>query len=93
LGDLFDTEVSPRAVHNVVQAAVARAREINGSYDLAGVRVGAHDEIFQAGEPVLVGLDIASMLCYMLSQEEHRDADPRLGGRPLGLAECGSLRP
>jgi hypothetical protein len=88
LRDLFDTETSLGTVHNVVQAAVARAREINGSYDLASVRVGAHDEIFQAGRPVLVGVDTASTFCYLLSQEEHRDADT-WGVRLLELADCG----
>ncbi len=88
LGDLFDTPLSLGTVHNVVQAAVARAQEINGSYDLAGVRVGAHDEIFQAGRPVLVGVDTASTFCYLLSPEEHRDADT-WGVRLLELAERG----
>ena len=67
---------------------MARARAINGSYDLASVRVGAHDEIFQAGRPVLVGVDTASTFCYLLSQEDHRDADT-WGVRLLELAECG----
>jgi hypothetical protein len=88
LADLFDTRTSLGAVHNVVRAAVARARQINGSYDLAGVRVGAHDEIFQAGRPVLVGADTASTFCYLLSPEQHRDADT-WGVRLLELAECG----
>jgi hypothetical protein len=88
LADLFDTEISLGTVHNVVQAAVARARPINGSYDLAGVRVGAHDEIFQAGRPVLVGVDTASTFCYLLSQEDHRDAET-WGVRLLELADCG----
>jgi hypothetical protein len=88
LGDLFDTELSLGTVHNVVQAAVARARQINGSYDLAGVRVGAHDEIFQAGRPVLVGVDTASTFCYLLSPEEHRDADT-WGVRLLELVDRG----
>jgi hypothetical protein len=88
LGDLFDTKLSLGTVHNVVQAAVARAREINDSYDLAGVRVGAHDEIFQAGRPVLVGVDTASTFCYLLSPEEHRDADT-WGVRLLELTEHG----
>jgi hypothetical protein len=88
LADLFDTPLSLGTVHHVVQAAVARARQINGSYDLAGVRVGAHDEIFQAGRPVLVGVDTASTFCYLLSPEEHRDADT-WGVRLLELAECG----
>jgi hypothetical protein len=88
LADLFDTELSLGTVHNVVRAAVARARQINASYDLAGVRVGAHDEIFQAGRPVLVGVDTASTFCYLLSPEQHRDADT-WGVRLLELAECG----
>jgi hypothetical protein len=88
LGDLFDTPLSLGAVHNVVRAAVARAREVNRSYDLGGVRVGAQDEIFQAGRPVLVGVDARSTFCYLLSQEEHRDADT-WGVRLLELAGCG----
>ena len=88
LRDLFDTEVSLGTVHNTVQAAVAAARAINASDDLAAVRVGAHDEIFQAGRPVLVGVDTASTFCYLLSQEDHRDADT-WGVRLLELAECG----
>src|SRR5262245_2450603 len=88
LRDLFDTDIALGTVHNVVPAAVARARPINASYDLAGVRIGAHDEIFQAGQPVLVGVDTASTFCYLLSPEEHRDADT-WGVRLLELAECG----
>jgi hypothetical protein len=88
LADLFDTPLSLGTVHNTVQAAVAGARAINGSYDLASVRIGAHDEIFQAGHPVLVGVDAASTFCYLLSQEEHRDADT-WGVRLLELAERG----
>ncbi|HZW31763.1 MAG TPA: hypothetical protein VFF52_13705 [Isosphaeraceae bacterium] len=88
LRDLFDIKIARGTVQNVVQAAGARAREINGSYDLASVRVGAHDEIFQAGGPVLVGLDTASTFCYLLSLEEHRAADT-WGVRLLELAECG----
>jgi hypothetical protein len=88
LSDLFDTPISLGTVHNIVRAAVAPARAINGSYDLAGVRIGAHDEIFQAGRPVLVGVDTASTFCYLLSREEHRDADT-WGVRLLELAEHG----
>jgi hypothetical protein len=88
LRDLFDTNLSVGAVHNVVQAAVAPAREINRSYNLAGVRVGTHDEIFQASRPVLVGVDAASTFCYLLSLEEHRDADT-WGLRLLELADRG----
>jgi hypothetical protein len=74
LRDLFDWHISLGHVHNIVQSAVEPARRISRRCDLAGVRVGAHDEIFQAGHPVLVGVDTASTYCYLLSLEDHRDA-------------------
>src|SRR5439155_24910176 len=48
-------------------------RTLNGQQDLAGVRIGAHDELFQASQPVLVGVDADSTYCYLLSLEEQRD--------------------
>ena len=62
-------------VHNIFAQTVADARQVNAQQDLANVRIGAHDEIFQAGQPVLVGADVTSTYCYLLSLEEHRDAD------------------
>src|SRR4051794_16724336 len=75
LADLFAYPLSLGTVHNIVQSAVAAARQVNAEEDLSGVRIGAHDEIFQAGAPVLVGVDARSTYCYLLSLEEHRDAD------------------
>jgi len=75
LGDLFGYAISVGTVHNILRSAVESAREINGRCDLAGVCIGAHDEIFQAGHPVLVGVDTASTYCYLLSLEDHRDAE------------------
>jgi hypothetical protein len=73
--DLFDSALSVGTVHNFVHRVVPLARRRNDAYDLQRVRVGAHDEIFQAASPVLVGVDVASTFCYLLSPEEHRDAD------------------
>jgi hypothetical protein len=73
--DLFDSALCVGTVHNFVHRVIPLARRRNDSYDLQRVRLGAHDEIFQADAPVLVGVDVASTFCYLLSQEEHRDAD------------------
>jgi hypothetical protein len=54
---------------------MARARDLNARHDLAAVGVGAHDELFQGPRPVLVGVDVASTYCYLLSLEEQRDGD------------------
>jgi hypothetical protein len=75
LADLFDYSLSLGTAHNIVARAVAAARRINDREDLSGVRVGDHDEIFQASRPVLVGVDARSTYCYLLSLEEHRDGD------------------
>jgi hypothetical protein len=88
LADLFDYPLSMGSVHNILQQAVTTARTVNGQADLSGIRVGAHDEIFQARQPVLVGADVASTYCYLLSLEEHRDAET-WGVRLLELAERG----
>ena len=65
--DLFDWHISLGTVHNSVSSAVEPARAISRGYHLGGVRIGAYDEIFQAGSPVLVGVDTASTYCYLLS--------------------------
>jgi hypothetical protein len=88
LQDLFDCPLSLGSVHNILHQAVARARQVTARQDLAPVRIGALDEIFQAGRPVLVGADVASTYCYLLSLEERRDADT-WGIRLLELAERG----
>jgi len=88
LRDVFDYDISTGTVHNVLQAAVAQARSGNQQQDLCGVRIGAHDEIFQGRQPVLVGVDADSTYCYLLSLEDHRDADT-WGLRLLELQDQG----
>ena len=73
LRDLFPCERSLGYIHAVAHAAMDQARVRNGQQDLSGVGIGAHDEIFQAHQPVLVGVDVASTYCYLLSPEEQRD--------------------
>jgi hypothetical protein len=75
LRDHFDYPLSLGTVHNVVQHAVPTARALNARQDLSAIHVAAHDELFQAQRPVLVGVDVASTYCYLLSQEAQRDAD------------------
>lgn len=74
LTDLFDYPLSVGSVHNTLHQAARSARPHNAQQDLAAVRIGALDEISQAGRPVLVGADVASTYCFLLRPEEHRDA-------------------
>jgi hypothetical protein len=86
--DFLDHDISLGTVHNIVHRSVKQARQINDQMDLSPVRVGAHDEIFQKKQPVLVGVDARSTYCYLLSCEDHRDADT-WGVRLLELKERG----
>jgi len=79
---------SEGTVHRIVQEAIDKARVLNDGQDLSGIRIGAHDEIFQAGKPVLVGIDVNSTYCYLLAQEDHRD-ETTWGVHLLDLAEQG----
>lgn len=75
LRDLFDVKMALGTVHNILRAAVNQARPHNDQADLAGIANDALDEIFQKRRPVLVGADVASTYCFLLSPEDHRDAD------------------
>jgi hypothetical protein len=73
LGDLFGYSTSVGTIHNIVCQAVEQARVHNQQASLSQVGIGAHDEIYQNRLPVLVGVDVASTYCYLLSLEEHCD--------------------
>jgi hypothetical protein len=88
LRDLFHCPRSLGYLHAVAHAAMSRARALNQQHELSGVRVGAHDELFQAGQPVLVGIDVDSTYCYLLSLEEQRDG-VTWGVRLLELQAAG----
>jgi hypothetical protein len=90
--DLFDYDISKGNVHNIVYGALAQAVHINHQQDLSQIKVGAHDEIYQAKDPVLVGCDAHSTYCYLLSLEEHCDANA-WGIHLLDLQEKQGLKP
>jgi hypothetical protein len=73
--DLLDQPIALGTVHNIVQEAVVEARRINAGQDLSGVRAGSHDELFQSGQPVLAGIDLDSLYCYLLAPQAQRDAE------------------
>lgn len=98
--DLFDYhDMSLGTIHNIVQEAIGKARVVSRAQDLAEVRVGVHDEIYQADRPVLVGADVKSTYCYLLSEEDSDDQTAwgvhlldleRQGLRPdYTVADCG----
>lgn len=85
---LLDQPISLGRVHTIVQQGVATARQVQAAEALSAIRVGAHDEIFQSHQPILVGGDVVSTYGYLLAQEEHRDATT-WGVHLLDLQEKG----
>jgi hypothetical protein len=86
--DLLDYDLSLGTIHDLLQTAAQKACILNQAQDLRGIRVGAHDEIYQADRPVLVGLDIPSTYCYLLAEAEHCD-ETTWGVHLLDLAAQG----
>lgn len=82
--DLLGVNMAVGTVHNIVHDAIDQARPYNQHQNLANVKVAGLDEIFQKRQPVLVGADIRSTYCFLLSAEEQRDGDTWA----LRLMEC-----
>ena len=72
---LLDYNISIGTVSHIVKSSIQKAKNINAKQDLSSVTLGAHDELFHHNKPVLAGVDIPTLYCYLLSEEEHRDGD------------------
>jgi len=72
---LLDRSISFGTVHNIVGSAVENAKKVNQGINLSKISVGAQDEIYQVGKPVLAGVDLDSTFCYLLTSEDHCDED------------------
>ncbi len=75
LTDAFDHHLSTGSIHNMVQEAKGRAKTINKKQDLSQITLATQDETFHYNKPVLTGVDIRSLYCYLLSPENQRDFD------------------
>lgn len=91
LRDLFDYKISTGGVHNILAHIMGKAKKHNDQVDLSKIRIGAHDEIFQGNQPILVGSCAITSYSYLLSLEQSRDATT-WGTRLLELQDQG-LRP
>jgi hypothetical protein len=90
--DLFDYSISKGTVHNIAYTNLEKCSEINRQQDLSQIKAPALDEIYQAGDPVLVGCDTFSTYCFLLSLEDTCDANT-WGVRLLELSETQNLKP
>lgn len=75
LKDLFDYDISIGTINNMFAEAVEKARVINAAEDLSNINVTANDELFHHNKPILSGIDVRSLYCYLLTSEDHRDEE------------------
>lgn len=75
LRDAFDHEISFGSIHNIINDAKSKANVLNQQQDLGSIKLAAQDEMFHYNKPVLTGIDIPSLYCYLLSAEQDREFD------------------
>ena len=75
MSNLFDFKCSLGNVCNIIQSIIPTAKNINENQDISNIKLCAQDEMFQHNQPVLTGVDIPSLYCYLLSLNEQRDGD------------------
>jgi len=86
--DVLDHEVSLGTIHNIVDDAKDKAKVLNANQSLSQVKLAAVDEMFHHNKPVLTGIDIRSLYCFLLSDEQNRDFDT-WGSNLLDLQKQG----
>ena len=67
--------VSIGYLSGVIAEASERAQRFDDTIELAGIRQGANDEIFQGSVPVLTGIDPESTYTYLLEEATDRTAE------------------
>lgn len=75
LEDCIDFSTSIGSISNVLNHTATTANAHNLAQDLSDVTLGAHDEMFVNNKPILTGIDIPSLYCYLLSMEDRRDGE------------------
>ena len=74
LKNIFDIHISEGSISNILTEAAGKAKVFNDSISLDGIKIGVSDEIFQAGSPVLVGVEPLSTYVYLMNSSEKRDS-------------------
>ncbi|MEG0502720.1 MAG: hypothetical protein RR525_10905 [Cellulosilyticaceae bacterium] len=71
---ILNIHVSIGSISNCINELARRAKRFNDSVPLEAVKVGAHDEIFQSNQAVLVGVEPHSTYIYLCEGSKSRDS-------------------
>ena len=72
---LLDHHYSIGHIFNILHSLIPKATAITTGQNLSAVKLGANDELFQHNKPVLAGVDLKSLYCYLLAEEKQRDGE------------------
>ncbi len=72
---MFDHSISIGTVSSIFRSAIKSAKVENSKEDLSRIKITANDELYHLNKPILNGLDIRSLYCYLLSYENKRDEE------------------
>jgi hypothetical protein len=75
ISDMLDYSVSLGSIHTIIDTAKSKAAVINAKQDLSRIKLAAQDEMFHYNKPILTGIDIPSLYCYLLTAEADREFD------------------
>jgi len=73
--NMLQYNISIGTIHNILQDSVKSARVINNTKDISNIKASANDETFHLNKPILTGVDLDSLYCYLLSDEDTRDGE------------------
>ena len=74
LENIFKLHISEGSISNILSEAAVKAKAFNEAIPLDKIKIGVSDEIFQAGDPVLVGVDPISTFVYLIVPSARRDS-------------------
>lgn len=72
--NIYQVHISEGSISNILNEAAEKAKAFNESIKLDKIKIGVSDEIFQAGDPVLVGVEPLSTFVYLMVPSEKRDS-------------------
>jgi len=75
LQSIMSYGISLAKISEIFKKYALKAAEINISTDLKFIEEGALDELHHLGIPTLVGVELKSLYCFLLSEQDSRDAE------------------
>jgi hypothetical protein len=71
--NIYEVHISEGNISNILNEAAKKAKTFNEWIKLDEIKIRVSDEIFQAGDPVLVGVEPINTFVYLMVSSKKRD--------------------